>query len=108
MPKDFQLHLQVSHGQLRLLPAGWLNPAEVHVILGAARSGLTLFPVIIIDLQQIHKANQESLKLLEEGLEQIIAEKKLALCRECPRLGWHQGGEGWKILTIHDKSATGG
>lgn len=88
MSKDLKVHLQVTEGRLRLFPKGKLKIPDVDLLLAAARSGLTIFPVIVIDLQELGEAAEGSLALLEEGLRQLIGEKKLTLSSEQPNLHW--------------------
>ncbi|MDD3581667.1 MAG: hypothetical protein PHW74_11670 [Desulfobacca sp.] len=88
MSKALKLHLQVTDGHLRLLPKGKLNILDVDLLLGAARSGLGFFPVIIIDLVELGKVDNAKLDLLENGLAQIIRERKFALSAERPQLRW--------------------
>jgi len=88
MSKDLKLHLQVTDGYLRLLPKGQLHTPDVDVLLGAARSGLGFFPVIIIDLEEVGKVDKAKLDLLENGLAKIISERKFALSSERPQLRW--------------------
>jgi hypothetical protein len=88
MPHDYKLHLQVRNGHLRLIPQGPLTIPAVEQLLGVARSALTFFPMLLVDLRRIRDPQEDDLALLEEGLQQLISEKKLALTCEMPQLRW--------------------
>jgi hypothetical protein len=88
MTKNYKLHLQVRNGHLRLIPKGPLTNPAVEQLLGVARSALTFFPMLIVDLRGAWEVKDANLALLEEGLQQLISEKKLALTCEMPQLRW--------------------
>ncbi len=88
MTKEYRLRLQVANVHLRLIPQGPLNTAAVEQLLGVARSGLTFFPVVTVDLRGAWDVKEAHLTLLEEGLQQLISEKKLALTCEIPKSRW--------------------
>lgn len=77
-----KLYLQVAKGHLRVLPKGYLNALGVKRILGATQAGLRVFPVVVVDLREAREVSETTLTLLEDGLRQIIAEKKQALIAE--------------------------
>jgi len=88
MSKEYRLHLQVADGNLRLIPRGPLSQSAVEQLLGVARSALTFFSMLTVDLRGTWEVKDPCLALLEEGLQQLISEKKLALTREKPELRW--------------------
>jgi hypothetical protein len=88
MTKNYKLHLQVRNGHLRLIPQGVLTTPAVEQLLGVARSALTFFPMLLVDLRGTREAQDDDLTLLEEGLQQLISEKKLALTCEMPQMRW--------------------
>jgi hypothetical protein len=88
MSHNYKLHLQVRNGHLRLIPKGTLTTPAVEQLLGVARSALTFFPMLLVDLRGTREAQEDDLALLEEGLQQLISEKKLALTCEMPQLRW--------------------
>jgi hypothetical protein len=88
MSHDYKLRLQVRNGHLRLIPQGTLTIPAVEQLLGVARSALTFFPMLLVDLRRTRQAQDEDLALLEEGLQQLISEKKLALTCEMPQMRW--------------------
>jgi hypothetical protein len=88
MSHNYKLRLQVRNGHLRLIPQGPLTTPAVEQLLGVARSALTFFPMLLVDLRGTRKAQEDDLALLEEGLQQLISEKKLALTCEMPQLRW--------------------
>jgi hypothetical protein len=88
MTRDYKLHLQVGNGHLRLIPQGPLSARAVEQLLELARSALTFFPMLTVDLRQAWELKDAYLDLLEEGLQRLISEKKLALTCEMPQLRW--------------------
>lgn len=88
MTKDYKLHLQVRNGNLKMIPQGPLTNAAVEQLLGVTRSALTFFSMLTVDLREAWEVKDASLALLEEGLQQLISEKKLALTCEMPQLRW--------------------
>ena len=88
MSHDYKLHLQVRNGHLRLIPRGTLTTPAVEQLLGVARSALTFFPTLLVDLRGTRQAQDDDLALLEEGLQRLISEKKLALTCEMPQMRW--------------------
>jgi hypothetical protein len=88
MSHNYKLRLQVRNGHLRLIPQGPLTTPAVEQLLGVARSALTFFPMLLVDLRGTRKAQEDDLALLEEGLQQLISEKKLALTSEMPQMRW--------------------
>jgi hypothetical protein len=88
MSHDYKLHLQVRNGHLRLIPQGTLTTPAVEQLLGVARSALTFFPMLLVDLRGTREAQEDDLALLEKGLQQLISEKKLALTYEMPQMRW--------------------
>jgi hypothetical protein len=95
MRKEHKLHVQVRNGHLRLIPQGPMSTPAVEQLLGVARSALTFFPMITVDLRGVWEMTAAYLAILEEGLQQLISEKKLALTCEMPKLRWvvHQPSE---------------
>jgi len=88
MTQNYKLHLQVRNGHLRLIPKGPLTASAVEQLLGVARSALTFFSMLIVDLRAVWQVKDADLALLEEGLEQLISEKKRALTCEMPQMRW--------------------
>jgi hypothetical protein len=88
MTQDYKLHLQVGNGNLRLIPKGPLSDRAVERLLGVARSALTFFPMLTVDLRGAWEVKDAYLVLLEDGLQRLISEKKLALTCELPQLRW--------------------
>lgn len=88
MSKRFKLHLLVEDGHLRIMPKGDLALKDVNLILGAARSALRVFPVIIVDLQKVRGLAAPVPDLLEEGLRSLISEQKSVLREKMPHLRW--------------------
>ena len=88
MSKSYKMHLQVSNGNLRLIPKGHLSPPAVEQLLGVARSALTFFAVLTVDLRGALEMKDDYLAMLEGGLQQLIAEKKLVLTCEVPKFRW--------------------
>ncbi len=89
--KEYKLHLQVRDGHLHLIPQGHLTDLALTQLLGVARSGLTFFPVLSLDLRGVRNLTEAYLARLEEGFHQLISEKKLALTSERQRLRWEVG-----------------
>lgn len=79
MAHDLKLHLQVADGHLRLVSRGNLTDLGIKRILRATEAGLQVFPLVIVDLQESRGIKQNIVTLLEEGLRQIIAQRKQAL-----------------------------
>lgn len=77
-----KLYLEVAEGQLRVVPKGYLTDLGVKRILGATQAGLRVFPVVVVDLREAGEVSETTLTLLEDGLRQIIAEKKQVLLSE--------------------------
>ncbi|MCL4501250.1 MAG: hypothetical protein M1438_05265 [Deltaproteobacteria bacterium] len=88
MTKEYEIHIQVTNGHLRLIPEGPLTQAAVEQLLGVARSALTFFSVLTVDLRGTWEVKDAYLANLEEGLQQLISEKKLALTSEKTQLCW--------------------
>ncbi len=88
MSKRFKLHLLVEDGHLRIMPKGDLACQDVKVILGAARSALRVFPVLIVDLVEVRELTAEVPDLLEDGLRSLITEQKSVLRQQMPHLRW--------------------
>jgi hypothetical protein len=88
MSKRFKLHLLVEEGHLRIMPKGDLAPGDVKVILGAARSALRVFPVLIVDLAEVRELAAQVPDLLEDGLQSLISEQKSVLRQQMPHLRW--------------------
>jgi hypothetical protein len=79
MAHDLKLHLQVADGHLRLVSRGNLTDLGIKRILRATEAGLQVFPLVIVDLQESKGIKQNIVTLLEEGLRQLIAQRKQAL-----------------------------
>jgi hypothetical protein len=77
-----KLYLQVAEGHLRVVPKGYLTELGVKRILGATQAGLRVFPVVVVDLGEAREVSETILTHLEDGLRQIIAEKKQVLLSE--------------------------
>jgi len=81
MARDFNLHLQVADGHLRLVSRGNLNDLKIKQVLRAAEAGLHVFPVVVIDVQEAKGTTAEDFAMLEEGLRQIISKRKQVLLK---------------------------
>lgn len=81
MARDFNISMQVTDGHLRLVSQGNLTDLAVRQLLRAAEAGLCVFPVVIVDLQGAREASAGAVTSLEEGLRQIIAQRKHALLK---------------------------
>ncbi|MBW1991492.1 MAG: hypothetical protein JRI59_05155 [Deltaproteobacteria bacterium] len=79
---------------MQIRPKGRMEAADVNPILGVAGSGLKVFPVVVIDLREVKGMAAEVPGLLEEGIKDLIAARKLALSREHPHLFWRIGQAG--------------
>ncbi|AEB08230.1 hypothetical protein [Desulfobacca acetoxidans] len=79
MSHEFRLYLQALDSHLRVAPLGKLTGSGVEQILGAAQAGLRVFPVVVVDLQGAENSTADTLTRLEEGLRQLVSEKKLIL-----------------------------
>jgi hypothetical protein len=88
MSKRFKLHMLVEDGHLRIMPKGDLAFQDVNVILGAARSALRVFPVLIVDLVEVRELAAQVPDLLEDGLRSLITEQKSVLRQKMPHLRW--------------------
>jgi hypothetical protein len=88
MSKRFKLHMLVEDRHLRIMPKVDLALKDVNIILGATRSALRVFPVVIVDLAEFRGLAAEVPDLLEEGLGSLIAKQKLALRQKMPHLSW--------------------
>jgi hypothetical protein len=88
MSKSYKLHLQVRNGNLRLIPKGPMSSPAVEQLLRVARSALTFFAVLTVDLRGALEIQEAYLEMLEGGLQQLIAEKKLVLTCEVPKCRW--------------------
>jgi hypothetical protein len=73
MIQDYKLHLQVGNGPLRLTPKGPLSARTVEQLLGVARSALTFFSMLTMDLREAWEVREVYLALLEKGLQQLIS-----------------------------------
>jgi hypothetical protein len=82
MAHDIKLHLQVADGHLRLVPRGNLTDLGIRRILRATEAGLQVFPLVIVDLQESRGIKQDIVTLLQEGLRQVIAQRKQALPKD--------------------------
>jgi hypothetical protein len=82
MAHDIKLHLQVADGHLRLVPRGNLTDLGIRRILRATEAGLQVFPLVIVDLQESRGIKQGIVTLLQEGLRQIIAQRKQAFPKD--------------------------
>jgi hypothetical protein len=79
MAKNCNLHMQVADGYLVLASRGHLTDFKIKQILRAAEAGLHVFPVVVIDVQGAQGATADDFAMLEEGLRQIISERKQVL-----------------------------
>ena len=77
------------------MPWGTITASGVKQILGASQAGLQAYPVVVVDLHEIKDLKQEIRDLLEEGLRQLVAEKRLILGLEPQR---------WTLQTAMPKS----
>lgn len=85
MRKRFRLYLQTEKGCLRIVPLGRVTLEQVEPILGAAQSGLRIFPVVVVDLREAAVVAPAVTEQLQQGLQQLVAERRLALGLEPDR-----------------------
>jgi pheromone shutdown protein TraB len=78
MAKEFIITMQVDDCRLCLILQGQLTDLAIKKILRAAEAGLQIFPVVMVEVQEATGTTEGVLAILEEGLRQLISEKKQA------------------------------
>jgi hypothetical protein len=88
MENNFKLLVQLPNWHLRLIPRGTINDLGVKQILRVTEAGLRMFPVVIVDLQETGEFEENSLTILEKGLQQLIAQRGQVILQEkyCRRI----------------------